>query len=74
SAAVSRTSTTASSPVEAALVFESEPGEYSYPAIIQTSDGLVHLTYTWKRQKVKHVILDPSGLVGKPMTSGQWPH
>ena len=59
---------------KAALVFESEPGEYSYPAIIQTSDGLVHLTYTWKRQKVKHVILDPSGLVGNPRPSGQWPH
>ena len=58
---------------KAALVLESEPGEYSYPAIIQTSDGLVHITYTWKRQKVKHVILDPSLLVGKPMTGGQWP-
>ena len=43
-----------------ALVLESEPGEYSYPAIIQTADGLVHITYTWKRQRVRYVVLDPA--------------
>jgi predicted neuraminidase len=48
---------------QAAVVLESEPGEYSYPAVIQTADGLVHITYTWKRQRVKHVVLDPSKLV-----------
>jgi alpha-L-rhamnosidase len=41
------------------LVLESEPGEYSYPAVIQTSDGKVHVTYTWKRQRIKHVVIDP---------------
>ena len=58
---------------EAALVLESEPGEYSYPAIIQTSDGLVHITYTWKRQKVRHVVVDPAKLKPQAMTSGGWP-
>lgn len=57
----------------AALVLESEPGEYSYPAIIQTKDGLVHITYTWKRQKVKHVVIDPTKLSAKPMSDGKWP-
>lgn len=32
---------------------ESEPGEYSYPAVIQASDGSVQITYTWKRQKIR---------------------
>jgi predicted neuraminidase len=44
------------------LTLESEPGEYSYPAIIQTADGLVHATYTWKRQRIKHVVIDPARL------------
>ena len=46
-----------------ALVLEDEPKmEFSYPAIIQTSDGLVHATYTWKRKLVKHVVIDPTKL------------
>ncbi len=40
------------------LVLESEPGEYSYPAVIQTADGRVHATYTWKRERIKHVVID----------------
>jgi predicted neuraminidase len=58
---------------QAALVLESEPGEYSYPAVIQTADGQVHITYTWKRQKVKHVVVDPAKLVLKPIVEGKWP-
>jgi predicted neuraminidase len=37
------------------LALESEPGEFSYPAIIQGADGDVHVTYTWNRKKIKHV-------------------
>jgi predicted neuraminidase len=45
-----------------ALVLEDDPGEYSYPAVIQSGDGLVHITYTWKRQRIKHVTLNPNAL------------
>ena len=45
------------------LALESAPGEYSYPAVIQARDGLVHVTYTWKRQRIKHVVVDPRRIV-----------
>lgn len=43
-------------------VLESDPGEYSYPSILQAADGRVHATYTWKRERVRHVALDPGKL------------
>ncbi len=58
---------------QAAVVLESQPGEYSYPAVIQSCDGLVHITYTWKRKRVKHAVLDPVKLELRPMVNGQWP-
>ncbi len=57
----------------AAVVLEDAPGEYSYPSVIQTKDGLVHVVYTWKRKKIKHVVIDPSKLAGKPILNEQWP-
>lgn len=51
----------------AALVLEDQPGEYSYPAVIQTRDGLVHITYTWKRQRIRHVVVDPAKLESVPL-------
>jgi predicted neuraminidase len=60
---------------QAALALEEEPGaEFSYPAVIQTSDGLVHITYTWKRQRVKHAVVDPARLELKPILDGRWPN
>lgn len=58
---------------QAALVLENDRGEYSYPAIIQTADGLVHMTYTWRRQRVKHVVIDPNLLEPVPFQEGRWP-
>jgi predicted neuraminidase len=48
---------------EKVLTLEIEPGsEFSYPSVIQGSDGLVHVVYTWKRRKIVHVVLDPDQL------------
>jgi predicted neuraminidase len=57
----------------AAIVLESEPGEYSYPAVILSKDGLVHISYTWKRQRIKHVVIDPAKLITRPILDGVWP-
>jgi methyl-accepting chemotaxis protein len=45
-----------------AVTLEDEPGEYSYPAVIQATDGRVHVTYTWRRERIVHVVLDPAKL------------
>ena len=37
-------------------------GEFSYPAMIQDKDGKVHISYTWNRRRIKHVIIDPNQL------------
>jgi predicted neuraminidase len=58
---------------QAALVLENDPGEYSYPAVIQTSDDLVHVAYTWKRLRIKHVVIDPARLKPRPMPEGNRP-
>ena len=58
---------------EAAIVLEGKAGEYSYPAVIQTSDNFVHITYTWQRQRIKHVVIDPKRLDSIPMPEGKWP-
>lgn len=46
------------------LDLETEPGEYSYPAMIQSSAGMLEITYTWKRTHIKHVSVDPRKLAG----------
>jgi alpha-L-rhamnosidase len=33
--------------------------QYSYPSIIQSRDGHIHVVYTWRRQRIKHVELIP---------------
>lgn len=58
----------------AALVLEDKPNrEFSYPAVIQSSDGLVQITYTHQRTRIKRVVVDPTTLQGIPIQNGEWP-
>ena len=54
-------------------MLEDQPGEFSYPAVIQGRDGLVHVTYTWKRRTIRHVVIDPAKLVLRDLVNGDWP-
>ena len=33
--------------------------EFSYPYLLQSRDGYLHLIYTWHRTRIKHIRLDP---------------
>lgn len=58
----------------AALILEDSPiSQYSYPSVIQSSDGMVHIVYTWRRERIKYVQIDPSKLELKEILNGEWP-
>ena len=39
--------------------------EYSYPSIVQSKDGALHIAFTWFRQKIKYVRVDESWVRGR---------
>jgi alpha-L-rhamnosidase len=58
----------------ASLILEDSPiSQYSYPSVIQTADGMVHVVYTWRRQRIKHVVINPAKLEMKEIVNGKWP-
>jgi predicted neuraminidase len=44
------------------LDLETNPGEYSYPSVIQAEDGRVHVVATHQRARIFHYILEPKEL------------
>lgn len=58
----------------AAAVLEDSPiSQYSYPSVIQSKDGMVHIVYTWRRKAIKYVKLDPNKLVLSKIEDMKWP-
>lgn len=58
----------------AALILEDSPiSQYSYPSVIQSKDGMVHIVYTWRRERIKYVKIDPSKLKLKEIKNEKWP-
>ncbi len=45
-----------------ATLAEGAGTEFSYPFVIQTRDGDIHLVYTWKRKGIKHLAFNPAWL------------
>lgn len=58
---------------KAVCVLENQRGEFSYPAVIQTKDGKVHIVYTWSRKRIKHIVIDPEKIDGITIENGRWP-
>ncbi len=42
---------------------EKENSEFSYPYLIRTKNGQIHLVYTWNRQQIAHRVLDENALM-----------
>lgn len=58
----------------ASLILEDSPiSQYSYPSVIQSKDGMVHIVYTWRREKIKYVMIDPKKLQMEKIKDGKWP-
>ncbi|MHC4526302.1 MAG: exo-alpha-sialidase [Planctomycetota bacterium] len=48
---------------ETPLALETNPGEYSYPCVIQASNGSIQISYTYRRYTIKHVEMNENWLV-----------
>ena len=46
---------------------DNEPGQrFAYPYMVQDGRGLVHLVYTWKMKRVRHVAMNEAWILGQP--------
>lgn len=59
---------------DASLILDDSPiSQYSYPSVIQGEDGYIHIVYTWRRQRVKYVKIDPKKIEAIPFAGEAWP-
>ncbi len=45
-----------------ATIEEKPEKTFSYPYMVRTRDGLVHLVFTWRRERIKHVVFNEAWL------------
>ncbi len=41
------------------------PGEYSYPTLLQSTDGTIHMVYTYRREHIQYVRFDEAWVKGE---------
>jgi len=51
------------------LDVETDPGEFSYPALLQADDGTIHMVYTYLRTAIAHVALNDTNTDTAPTTN-----
>ena len=52
---------------------ESREHEYSYPWLLQSPDGTIHLLYTWNKERIRHVLFNRAWLDGQITADGVAP-
>mmetsp|Transcript_40509 Transcript_40509/g.67877 ORF Transcript_40509/g.67877 Transcript_40509/m.67877 type:complete len:172 (-) Transcript_40509:449-964(-) len=45
-------------------------GEYSYPSIVQSKDGAIHISYTYRRETIKYVRIASEDWIRRGSTAG----
>lgn len=46
---------------------------YSYPWLVAGEDGLIHLLYTWHKQRIRHLLFNRAWLDGQGSAAGEAP-
>jgi predicted neuraminidase len=57
-----------------AVIEEAQHKEYSYPNLVEDRRGRIHLTYTWQRERIKHVSFNLAWLDGRSLARSASTH